>query len=152
MATKPASLRDFIRLLEDHDALARIEVPVSPELEIAEITDRISKAPAPQNKGLLFMHPDGATMPVALNLFGSHQRMKLALGLEPTHDADYSELQQRLLQFIKPPKAASMMDKLKLLPMLADAGKFFPETVKSAPAKRWWLPTPPSRCSTCCPS
>ncbi|MCA9807477.1 MAG: menaquinone biosynthesis decarboxylase [Cyanobacteria bacterium HKST-UBA06] len=135
MATKPASLRDFIRLLEDHDALARIEVPVSPELEIAEITDRISKAPAPQNKGLLFMHPDGATMPVALNLFGSHQRMKLALGLEPTHDADYSELQQRLLQFIKPPKAASMIDKLKLLPMLADAGKFFPKTVKSAPCQ-----------------
>ena len=50
------NLREFIRTLEQRDELIRISAVVDPELEITEITDRISKGPLAQNKALLFEH------------------------------------------------------------------------------------------------
>ncbi len=75
-------LRDFIRELEKRGDLIRVRVPVDPELEITEITDRISKAPAAQNKAILFESVKGSTMPVLINAFGSASRMALALNVD----------------------------------------------------------------------
>lgn len=75
-------LRDFIRELEKRGELVRVRVPVDPELEITEITDRISKAPAAQNKAILFESVKGSNMPVLINAFGSAARMALALGVD----------------------------------------------------------------------
>ncbi|MCZ6540961.1 MAG: UbiD family decarboxylase, partial [Nitrospinae bacterium] len=47
------SLREFIERLEAEGELVRIAEPVSPLLEIAEITDRVSKSPD-GGKALLF--------------------------------------------------------------------------------------------------
>ena len=47
-------LREFIQALDDAGELIRINAPVSTDLEIAEITDRVSKGPAESNKALLF--------------------------------------------------------------------------------------------------
>ena len=41
------TLRDFIESLDRDGELARVKAKVSPVLEIAEIADRTSKAPAP---------------------------------------------------------------------------------------------------------
>ena len=68
-------LRDFIRELDKRGELVRVRVPVDPELEITEITDRVSKAPAAQNKALLFENVKGANLPVLINAFGSAARM-----------------------------------------------------------------------------
>ena len=38
------SLKEFINVLEKNNELIRIKHPVNPELEITEITDRVSKA------------------------------------------------------------------------------------------------------------
>jgi 4-hydroxy-3-polyprenylbenzoate decarboxylase len=40
-------LRDWIKTLEGHGELKRIHEEISPELEITEITDRVSKSGGP---------------------------------------------------------------------------------------------------------
>jgi 4-hydroxy-3-polyprenylbenzoate decarboxylase len=75
-------LREFLTLLEERSQLVRVRTSVSPELEITEIVDRVSKGPAERNKALLFESVIGSDMPVAINLFGSAQRMAWALGAE----------------------------------------------------------------------
>ena len=76
------NLREFIRTLEQRDELIRISAVVDPELEITEITDRISKGPLAQNKALLFENVKGSNMPVLINAFGSATRMSLALNVD----------------------------------------------------------------------
>ena len=73
-------LREFIQLLEQRGELIRVKAQVDPELEITEITDRISKGPAAQNKAMLFENVKGSTMPVLINAFGSASRMALGVG------------------------------------------------------------------------
>ncbi len=79
-------LREFLRLLESRGQLARIAAPVSRDLEITEIADRVSKGPAERNRALLFEKVQGSEMPVAINLFGNAQRMAWALGMEDLND------------------------------------------------------------------
>jgi len=81
-----ADLRAFITRLETEGELVRITAPVSPHLEITEITDRVSKGPAAQNKALLFENVEGSTMPVLINAYGSARRMALALGVDELED------------------------------------------------------------------
>src|SRR3989304_3562420 len=84
-------LREFLDLLEGRGQLARVRHRVSAELEITEITDRVSKGPPEHNRALLFEQVEGSTVPVAINLFGSAQRMAWALGVE-----DLDELGRKL--------------------------------------------------------
>src|SRR6188768_1968596 len=74
-------INEFITVLEKERMLARITEPVSPDLEIAAITDRVSKSPG-GGPALLFQNPTGYDMPVAINLFGSVTRMCMALGVK----------------------------------------------------------------------
>ena len=74
------SLREFIDRLESENELIRIQEQVSPILEIAEITDRVSKQPG-GGKALLFENVEGSSMPVLINAFGSKKRMNAALGV-----------------------------------------------------------------------
>lgn len=73
-------LRQFITLLESRNELARIKVTTDPVLEIAAITNRVCKQPS-GGKALLFEQPCGSGFPVATNLFGSLERVCLALGI-----------------------------------------------------------------------
>jgi len=88
-------LREFIAHLERQGQLARVRLPVSRDLEITEIADRVMKGPARHNKALLFENVQGFDMPVAINLFGSDERMAAALGMD-----DLEELNQRLAKLI----------------------------------------------------
>ncbi|MBQ9478818.1 MAG: UbiD family decarboxylase, partial [Selenomonadaceae bacterium] len=60
-------LREFIAALEERRLLKRIKTPVSPELEITEITDRVSKFNDHRNVALLFENVKGYDMPVLIN-------------------------------------------------------------------------------------
>jgi len=75
-------LSDFISQLEQLGELIRVSEPVSRDLEITEITDRISKGDSENNKAILFENVDGFEMPVLINAFGSERRIALALGVE----------------------------------------------------------------------
>lgn len=118
------SLSDYIALLEREGELVRIGVPVSPAEEIAEITDRVSKMPG-GGKALLF-EDTGTGFPVLTNMFGSGRRMALALG-----GASLGELSERIDGLLRQAVAprASLMDKLRALPMLAEMSRWFPRTV-----------------------
>ena len=83
-------LREFIQLLEQRGELIRIKTLVDPELEITEITDRISKGPAAQNKALLFENVKGSSMPVLINAFGSASRMAWALGVDDLEELNHN--------------------------------------------------------------
>jgi 4-hydroxy-3-polyprenylbenzoate decarboxylase len=75
-------LHAFLQRLEGAGQLSRIATPVSRDLEITEINDRICKGPAPANRALLFENVTGFQLPMATNLFGTPQRMAWALGVE----------------------------------------------------------------------
>src|SRR3989304_8308534 len=70
-------LREFLQVLEHERELKRIPAPVDPILEIAEITDRVTKAGGP---ALLFERVKGSSFPLLINTFGTERRMNLALG------------------------------------------------------------------------
>lgn len=76
---RPDDLHAYITLLEQADELVRIDVPVDPRLELATIADRVSKG-AGRRRALLFDAVKGAGLPVAVNLFGTRQRVAWALG------------------------------------------------------------------------
>ena len=76
-------LQSFIKKLDTCGELKKIDVPVSPELEITEITDRVSKAHGP---ALLFRDVDGSRYPVLMNAMGSYERMSMALGVKKLDD------------------------------------------------------------------
>lgn len=80
------SLMEFVEKLETHNELIRIKVPVSPDLEISEITDRVSKGQPHHNKALLFEKVKGYDMPVLINMFGSARRMAMAMHVNKLDD------------------------------------------------------------------
>ena len=114
-------LRDFIEALEKAGELKRVTTEVSCELEITEITDRVSKAGGP---ALLFEHVKGYSIPVLINALGSEKRMLLAL------EADsYEEIAARIEAFLDFKNPEGIIDKIRLLPQLMEMGSFFPKSV-----------------------
>jgi len=124
-------LRDWIKTLEKAGELKRIVEEVSPELEITEITDRVSKSGGP---ALLFDnikgHPDHK---VFINQFGSERRMTLALGVDRL-----DEIAERITTLLNLKAPEGFLDKLKMLPQLGALTSVFPKTVsaKDAPCKQ----------------
>ena len=72
-------LRAFIQLLEERGQLRRITAPVDPDLELAAIADRVLASGGP---GLVFENVIGSSMPVAVNLLGTVERVVWSMGLE----------------------------------------------------------------------
>src|SRR5262245_54362267 len=123
-------LREFIAHLEKHGQLRRVTAPVSRDLEITEITDRVSKGLAERHVALLFENVQGLTTPVLINAFGSAERMAAALGVERLNDL--SSRVEKLLDLRMP---GSLMDKLRRLGDLFDLAKAGPKRVRSAPCQ-----------------
>jgi 4-hydroxy-3-polyprenylbenzoate decarboxylase len=142
-------LRDWIAALERAGELRRIHTEVDPILEIAEITDRVSKSAWGQppsavhasqarhsgstvgGSALLFDNLKGHPgQKVLINQFGSARRMKLALEVD-----SLDQIADRIRQFMDVKSPQGFLDKVKMLPMLAEMGKFFPKTVPTGPCK-----------------
>ena len=128
-------LRQWIAALERAGELKRIQTEVDPILEIAEITDRVSKGRDSKGErggaALLFENVKGHRgSPVLINQFGSESRMKLAVGVR-----SFDEIAERMRMFMDVKTPQGFLDKLKMLPLLAEVGKVFPRTVPSGPCK-----------------
>ena len=91
------SLRDFIAVLEKNGELVRIKAEVDAELEIAEITDRVSKQKGTENKALFFEKVKDSKFPVLTNAFGSMKRMCLSLEV-----ADLDDIGRRVKEIVDP--------------------------------------------------
>ena len=131
-------LREWISKLDKAGELRRIREAVSPYLEMSEIADRTAKlgkgTPNAGGPALLFEnvigHP-GAK--VLMNQFGSLRRMHLALETD-----SLDAIADRIRVLIKPETPTTLFDKIKLLPKLAEVGRFFPKVIpaKDAPCKQ----------------
>lgn len=120
-------LREFMSALEQRGWLKRIRATVDPVLEITAIVDEVSKKNGP---ALLFEKPKGSEIPLAINLFGSYERMCLALGIEKLDDVAVQL--EKLLRF-QPPQ--SLMGKLHALLELRELASVNPKIVNSGPCK-----------------
>jgi 4-hydroxy-3-polyprenylbenzoate decarboxylase len=128
-------LREWIAALDRAGELRKIRTEADPILEIAEIADRVSKS-SPEKYGaggpaLLFQnikgHPGSQLL---INQFGSERRMRLALEVDAL-----DEIADRIRAFMDVKSPQGFLDKVKMLPMLAEMGKFFPKTVPTGACK-----------------
>src|ERR687895_1400759 len=119
------SLTDFIEALDGAAELVRVREPVSVDLELCEIADRVMKM-AGGGPALLFEHPvlfDGSrsAFPVGINLFGSMRRMCMALDVD-----DLDDVGRRISQLLEMKVPQGLIAKLALLPRLMEVAKFPP--------------------------
>lgn len=145
--------RDFVSALEKAGELARITAPVSPVLEIAEITDRVSKSACPHapslptqrtdprfhglgGKALLFENVElpgsgggRSEIPVLINQFGSYRRVEMALGCDETGGLE--ALAERIGKLVKPEPPPTLLAKLQKIPELLELVKIPPKRVRS---------------------
>jgi len=129
-------LREWISALDKAGELKRIKAEADPILEIAEITDRVSKwgprgSHGPGGPALLFENVKGHPgAKVLINQFGSERRMTMALDVD-----SLDEIADRIKMFMDVKSPQGLLDKIKMLPMLAEMGKFFPKNVSTGPCK-----------------
>jgi 4-hydroxy-3-polyprenylbenzoate decarboxylase len=119
------NLQEFIVALEKAGELQRIRSFVDPRLEMAEVTDRVSKS-GNGGKALLFENT-GFDFPVLMNAYGSEKRMCMALGVSNLDDI--AREIESLFHLLSSPKE-SIVDKLKFLPKLNQFASWMPKVKK----------------------
>ncbi|MDR3397257.1 MAG: UbiD family decarboxylase [Pandoraea sp.] len=127
---KYLDLRDFTAQLERSGQLRRVDVPVSPVLEMTALADRVLKAAGP---ALWFERPTGYDMPVLANLFGTPERVALGMGIDSGENA-LGSLRDigRLLSTLKEPEPPrGLKDAGKLLGMAKAVWDMAPKEVSS---------------------
>jgi 4-hydroxy-3-polyprenylbenzoate decarboxylase len=141
-----ADLQTLVAELEERGWLQRIATPVDPALEITEITQRVGSGGPTSGRSdrpevgppigppigspiggpaLLFEHVRGSAFPLLINTFGTRERMCLALGCR-----DFEELAARVRSLLKPEIPATLLQKLKKLPELAQLASLPPKIVQ----------------------
>jgi 4-hydroxy-3-polyprenylbenzoate decarboxylase len=116
-------LRGFIKLLEARGQLRRIKALVDPDLEIAEISNRMLQAGGP---GLLFENVKGSPFPVAVNLMGTVERICWSMNMETPQELEDLGSKLAMLQQPKPPKKISQA---------VDFGKVLFDVVRAKPGR-----------------
>ena len=139
-------LRDWIDHLRREGELVEVTAEVDPHLEIAEITDRVTKAGGP---ALLFTNVRGSRMPLLINQFGTERRMCMALGVERLDDlgAKVSDVLE-----MTPPEG--FVGKIRALGKLKSIADSRPKVVGSGPCQEVVLDPPsldPLPIMTCWP-
>jgi 4-hydroxy-3-polyprenylbenzoate decarboxylase len=112
-------LYGFIDELAKRDELLRIKDFINPELEITEITDRITKS---GGKALLFENT-GTGFPLLINGYGSDKRMALALGR--TNLDDIGKEIDELFEHISAVRG-TLLKKIAALPSLIRLARIMP--------------------------
>jgi len=121
-------LRGFIKILEKRGQLKRISALVDPDMEIAEISNRMLQKGGP---GLLFENVKGASFPVAVNLMGTVERICWAMNMEKPEELETLGKKLSMLQQPKPPKKISQA---------IDFGKVLFDVVKAKPGRDFFPP------------
>jgi 4-hydroxy-3-polyprenylbenzoate decarboxylase len=116
-------LRSFLAQLEQRGQLRRIKALVEPDLEIAEISNRLLQSGGP---ALIFENVKGSSIPVVVNLLGTVERVCWSMGMEEQSELEELGIKLGKLQSPKPPKKLSQA---------IDFGKILFDVVKSRPQK-----------------
>ena len=143
-----ASLADFLALLQDNDELVRIPALVDSSLEIAAITDQVTKSSS-TGPALFFENVKNSTIPVVTNLLGSRRRICLCLGVTSLDEIG-GDVERRLQMS----QSGGWFDSLKLVPTKGSSSPWAPKLVKTAACQQvvrvgrdvnlWDLPVPRS--------
>ena len=124
----PRSMGQFIEQLDKKGWLRRITEEVDPNLEITALSEPVMKSTGP---ALLFEKVKGSEMPLGINLFGSYERMCLALGVE-----SLDEISARLRSLMQVDLPEGLWSKvMTALPKLKELSSFGPKKVKQAPCQ-----------------
>ncbi|MBA3476791.1 MAG: UbiD family decarboxylase [Lautropia sp.] len=132
MSQRYLDLRDFIAQLEARGELKRISQPVSPRLEMTEVSDRVLRRQGP---ALLFEHPqDGDRhwqIPVLTNLFGTPERVARGMGEESVQSL--REVGKLLAYLKEPDPPRGLKDAWEKWPVLKQVLNMSPRIVTGAP-------------------
>jgi 4-hydroxy-3-polyprenylbenzoate decarboxylase len=120
-------LSEFLTALDAAGELHRVRATVDPTLEISEIVTRTVRAKGP---ALLFERPSRGDMPVAINLFGTHRRMAMALGV-----SDVEEIGARIGELVKPELPVGLSGLRDALGKVMQLKSIPPKRVKTAPCQ-----------------
>jgi 4-hydroxy-3-polyprenylbenzoate decarboxylase len=120
-------LPEFLAALEGAGELHRVRARVDPTLEISEIVTRTVRAKGP---ALLFANPTRGSMPVAINLFGTHKRMAMALGV-----GDVNEIGERIGELVRPELPVGFSGLRDGLGKLMQLKSVPPKKVRTAPCQ-----------------
>ncbi|HSQ05954.1 MAG TPA: 4-hydroxy-3-polyprenylbenzoate decarboxylase [Burkholderiales bacterium] len=123
-------LRDFVSQLEARGALKRVAAEVDPRLEITEICDRVLRAGGP---ALLFERPRGYDMPVLANLFGTPERVALAMGRDAV--SGLREVGELLAYLKQPEPPRGWREAWDKLPLLRQIMNMAPRVVSRPPCQ-----------------
>ncbi len=121
------SLQEFMKVLEEKKLLKKIGAKVSSDLEITEITDRISKAYGP---ALLFENVEGSPYPVLINAFGSYERLNLALEVD-----SIDSIAEDIKNLLDMSSYLGLLNKINDAPKVARTAAVFPRKVDKAPCQ-----------------
>ena len=108
-------LREFLAHLESRGELKPIDAPVSPALEITEISRRVL---AKRGPALLFTNASPRGVRVLANLFGTEERVAAAIGADSREAL--SELGQLLATLRAPQPPRSIAEAWRSLPLLKE--------------------------------
>lgn len=120
-------LQEFISVLENQGELKRIQTEVDPQLEITEITDRISKSNGP---ALLFENVKDSDFPVLINAMGSFKRMASALGADSLDD-----IGNQIKELINMQNYSGWIKSIESIPRLTRMAAVFPVKGFKAPCQ-----------------
>jgi 4-hydroxy-3-polyprenylbenzoate decarboxylase len=120
-------LQGFVRLLEQRGQLVRVTAPVSHELEITEIADRLMKSGGP---AVIFENVIGKDFPLAINLMATRERMAWALGV-----SDLEDIPNRLRKLLDIKLGGGIFGMLSNLPKLKEVIALPPKRVRTAPVQ-----------------
>ncbi len=123
-------LRDFIDDLEARGELKRIAQPIDPHLEMTEICDRTLRAKGP---ALLFENPKGHDVPVLANLFGTPDRVALAMGRETV--SELREVGQWMSYLKEPEPPQGLKDMMRKAPIFKQVLNMPTKRVRNAPCQ-----------------
>ena len=120
-------LRSFIQELEKRGQLVRISEPVSHDLEITEIADRVVKQAGP---ALLFENVEGKAFPLVIGLYGNRERMAWALGVNALDD-----IAKRIRDLLDVKVGGGLLGLASNLPKLKDLASLPPKRVRTGPVQ-----------------
>ncbi len=120
-------LQSYLEALKKRNLLTEIDIEVDPELEITEITDRVSKQ---FGNALVFNNVKGSKFPLVINAMGTYERLNLGLGVK-----NLDEIAHQIESYMDVGSYASLLGKIKAIPKLAPLPFIFPRKVKKAPCQ-----------------
>ncbi|MFY0608857.1 MAG: UbiD family decarboxylase [Candidatus Atelocyanobacterium thalassa] len=122
------NLREFIKEVEQRGQLKRIKSLVDPNLEIAEISNRLLQVGGP---ALFFENVKESNFPLVVNLLGTVERVCWALKVEKPEELEILGKKLAMLQQPKPPKNISQA---------IDFGKVLFDVIKAKSSNSFFPP------------